>query len=216
MNPQSRRFATLGGALALMVLAQPASAQVGAKQEPTSRNPTAAAAGVYSFDAEHSSLIVRILHKRGLGFMVLRMAKSAGTLDWNPAKIEASKLDIVVDMHSIDTPVPGFAKELEGADFFNVDKYPEAHFVSTAIRRTGPDRGAITGDLTWLGHTNPVTIDAQLIGIAHEKGGTIIGLHGTAVLDRAKFGSTALGNGAAADNIDLVIDAEFDRGLDGK
>ena len=216
MTSRSPRLTAVYGALGLMLLALPASAQVGAKQEPTSRTPTAAPAGAYSFDAEHSSLIVRILHKRGLGFMVLRMAKSAGTLDWNPFRIEASKLDIIVDMHSIDTPVPGFAKELEGADFFDVDKYPEAHFVSTAIRRTGPDRGMITGDLTWLGHTNPVTIDAQLMGIAHEKGGTIIGLHGTAVVDRAKFGSTALGNGAAADNIDLVIDAEFDRGLNGQ
>src|ERR1700752_3785757 len=62
-----------------------------------------------------------------------------GQIDYagNP---ENNRVSITMKIESITTDAPDLTKHLKTADFFDVAKYPEATFVSTAIK-PGGDKG---------------------------------------------------------------------------
>jgi polyisoprenoid-binding protein YceI len=77
---------------------------------------------------------------------------------------EKSRVNITIDVDSITTDTADLTKHLKTADFFDVAKYPQATFVSTAIK-AGGERGAthtITGNLTMHGVTKAVTFPATI------------------------------------------------------
>jgi polyisoprenoid-binding protein YceI len=182
-----------------------------APRPPASTDPAAAPAGAYKLDPGHTSLIARVGHMNVISFSTFRFGVTSGTLNWDPAKVDASKVDITIDTGSIATPVKGFAEELSGPMFLNVAKFPTAHFVSTSIRRTGPTSGVITGDLTFLGQTKPMQIDAQLVGVGKSmRGASVIGFTGVAKMKRSDYGFTTY-IPVIADEVSFVIDTEFDK-----
>ncbi|HEU4834568.1 MAG TPA: YceI family protein [Pyrinomonadaceae bacterium] len=77
---------------------------------------------------------------------------------------ENSRVNITIKVDSITTDTPDLTKHLKTADFFDVAKYPEASFVSTAIK-AGGENGAshtVTGNLTLHGVTKAVTFPATI------------------------------------------------------
>jgi len=77
---------------------------------------------------------------------------------------ETSRVSITIKTDSITTDTPDLTKHLKTADFFDVAKFPEAKFVSTAIK-TGGENGAthtVTGNLTLHGVTKAVTFPATI------------------------------------------------------
>ena len=77
---------------------------------------------------------------------------------------ENSRVSITIKIESITTDAPDLTKHLKTADFFDVAKYPEATFVSTAIK-PGGEKGAthtVTGNLTMHGVTKAVTFPATI------------------------------------------------------
>ena len=77
---------------------------------------------------------------------------------------ENSRVNITIKLDSITTASPGLEKHLKTADFFDVAKFPEASFVSTAIK-AGGENGAshtVTGNLTMHGVTKAITFPATI------------------------------------------------------
>jgi len=77
---------------------------------------------------------------------------------------ENSRVSITIKTDSIETDTPDLTKHLKTADFFDVAKYPEATFVSTAIK-PGGENGAthtVTGNLTMHGVTKAITFPATI------------------------------------------------------
>ena len=77
---------------------------------------------------------------------------------------ENSRVNITIKTESITTDTPDLTKHLKTADFFDVVKYPEASFVSTAIK-AGGENGAshtVTGNLTMHGVTKAITFPATI------------------------------------------------------
>jgi len=77
---------------------------------------------------------------------------------------EQSRVSITMKTESLTTDTPDLTKHLKTADFFDVAKFPEASFVSTAIK-AGGDKGAshtVTGNLTLHGVTKTVTFPATI------------------------------------------------------
>jgi polyisoprenoid-binding protein YceI len=199
-------------ALGLALLVAPALSTAAAPPAPVSKDPAAAVAGAYKLDPNHTSVIARVAHAGGFSYSTFRFGKSTGTLTWDPAHLETSKVEITLDPKSIMTPVEGFGAELSGDRFLNAAKYPDAKFVSTAIHRTGPTTGQIVGALTFMGVTKPVTIDGELVGAGKNmRGVSTIGFSGRAKFKRSDFGFTAMG-GAIGDEVELMIDTEFNQG----
>lgn len=120
--------------------------------------------------------------------------KFSGTIDFS-GQPETSRVSITIEAASIEADDPGLTKHLKTPDFFDVEKFPQTTFVSTAIK-PGGEKGAthtITGNLTMHGVTKSITFPAN-IAIAPEA----ITVDSTFSINRKDFGINYAG---AADNL---------------
>lgn len=166
-------------------------------------------AGAYRLDPDHGILLWKLDH---LGFSTLvgRFDRLDATLDFDPEQPETAALEVVVDTSSVSTHVQSLNDDLRGSTWFDVEQYPEARFVSTAIEVTGPTTGTVTGDLTLLGVTQPVTLDVTFNGGADSllTGTYTLGFAATGVIDRTAFGLSTFAP-AIGREVTLEIHAEF-------
>lgn len=181
-----------------------------------SQNVSDLASGHYVLDPHHSTVIARVMHM-GVSLYTLRFDTVAASFDYDAARPEASKVEASVDPASLDAiPIPGndpskaFAEE-----FLTVSKFPKASFVSTQVQKGAGNEGTMTGDLTLMGVTKPVTFDVTFIGTGHEVVPLPFGVHAagftaTTKIKRSDFGSTYLNN-LIGDEVTLEISAEFDK-----
>ncbi|MEU0968539.1 YceI family protein [Streptomyces sp. NPDC005917] len=151
---------------------------------------TATLTGDYTIDPAHTTLGFVARHA-----MVTNVKGNfrefEGTLHLDgedPAKSTAS-LDITMD--SITTGSPDRDGHLKSADFFKTDEFPTMTFRSTEAEALGGDDYRITGDLTILGVTKPVTIDLEFNGAAKDPfGNERVGFEGKAEIKRSDWGVT--------------------------
>lgn len=87
-----------------------------------------------------------------------------GTIDLVGEKAETSSVRIDIDMKSLFTDTDGLTKHLMTADFFEVDKFPKATFISTKI--VPPIGGAgtynVTGDFEIHGVKKSITFPSTI------------------------------------------------------
>jgi polyisoprenoid-binding protein YceI len=81
-----------------------------------------------------------------------KFTKFQTTLDFSPDSPQTGKLDVLVDVNSVDTGDKERDDTLRGADLFSVAKFPQAHFTSTQITKTATGYDA-AGKLTLRGVT---------------------------------------------------------------
>ncbi|EYT83696.1 polyisoprenoid-binding protein [Streptomyces sp. Tu 6176] len=106
----------------------------------------------------------------------------------DPAKSTAT-LDIAMD--SIDTGNADRDGHLKSADFFRTDEFPAMTFRSTTAESLGGDDYRITGDLSILGVTKPISIDLEFNGAAKDPfGNERVGFEGKAEILRSEWGLT--------------------------
>jgi polyisoprenoid-binding protein YceI len=79
-------------------------------------------------------------------------------ISYDAAKLATSKFDVEVDLASVKTGDKDRDGALPGTDFFNVAKFPKAHFVTTGFRQNGAQVIA-DGNLTLRGVTKPVSLN---------------------------------------------------------
>lgn len=79
-------------------------------------------------------------------------------ISYDPANLAGSKFDVEVALASVKTGDKDRDGALPGADFFDVAKFPKAHFVSTGFHQNGA-RVIADGNLTLRGVTKPVSLD---------------------------------------------------------
>ncbi len=94
---------------------------------------------------------------------------------------------------------------LKSADFFGVEKYPEAKFMITDVKENGKNgRFTVTGDITIKETTKTITFDTQLA----ENGNGIVAV-ADIVIDRSEF-DVRYGSGSFFDNLgDKTIYDDF-------
>jgi polyisoprenoid-binding protein YceI len=94
---------------------------------------------------------------------------------------------------------------LKSADFFGVEKYPEAKFVITDVKESGKNgRFSVTGDITIKETTKAISFDAQLVN----SGEGIVAV-ADIVIDRSEF-DVRYGSGSFFDNLgDKTIYDDF-------
>jgi len=182
-----------------------------AADPPAPLGPAAIPRGHYTLDPRHTSVVAKVMHE-GVSLYVLRFDRMNGGFDYDPAHPEATQLTASVDPASLD--VNGdWAKDFADK-FLKVGQFPQASFVSTSAQALGGPQGTLTGNLTLMGVTKPVTFNVTLTGSAHEMlpvpfGQRGVGFEAVTTFQRSDFGSTYF-KGPVGDEVTLTIDAEFD------
>lgn len=74
------------------------------------------------------------------------------------ASAKTGAVDVVIDMTSVSTGSGVFNQHIQGEDFFDTAKYPQAQFKSTNITFKNGKPATIEGLLTLKGITKPVTL----------------------------------------------------------
>ncbi len=164
-------------------------------------------AGEYKLDPAHTSVTFHIGH---FGFSYPSGKWMAnGTVEFDPNAPEKSKVNADIDIASVLTGIPELDKHLKGKEFFEVEKFPKATFVSTNVKVENHQVTEITGDLTVHGVTHPVTlkITQNKIGTNPLNDRPTIGFSAEGSLKRSDFGIiTLLPN--LSDEVKLNIEAE--------
>lgn len=117
-----------------------------------------AESAAYGIDPTHTFVTFEIGHF-GTTTNRARFDKKEGTIVFDRAG-KSGKVDISIDASSVNSGTPAFDKHLQSADFFDVAKYPTVKFVSDKFTFNGDKVAEISGNLTLLGKTQPVTLKA--------------------------------------------------------
>ena len=100
-------------------------------------------------------------------------------------------MELTIQATSIDTANANRDKDLRGADFFDVEKYPTITFKSTGMKARGKDTYDVTGLLTMRGVSKEITLPVTLLGIMKNmRGVDAAGFETAATLNRKDFGIT--------------------------
>jgi polyisoprenoid-binding protein YceI len=145
--------------------------------------------GDYTLDVSHSRLGFVARHA-----MVTKVRGQfgafTGTARIDEATPSASKVDLSIDVSSIETGSADRDGHLKSGDFFDAETYPTITFTSTKVERDGDDWN-ITGDLTIKDVTKPVTIEFEQTGSAVDPfGNTRVGFEGDVTVNRKDWGLT--------------------------
>jgi polyisoprenoid-binding protein YceI len=169
----------------------------------------AAMAADYAIDkkGQHAFINFKISHL-GYSWLYGSFKDFDGEFSFDAAKPEESKVSVTINTASVDSNHAERDKHLRSNDFLNVDKNPQATFVSTAVESTGEGSANITGDLTLNGVTKPVVIAAKFIGEGQDPwGGYRAGFEGSTKLKLKDF-DIQKDLGPASQEVELILSVE--------
>jgi polyisoprenoid-binding protein YceI len=127
-----------------------------------------AAVSVGSAQAESASYVVEPTHTFatfeinhfGASVNRGRFDKKEGSVQIDRAA-KTGKVELTIDMTSINTGTAAFDKHLQSADLFDAATYPTAKFVGDKFTFNGDKVSEVAGTLTLLGKTHPVVLKAN-------------------------------------------------------
>lgn len=165
-------------------------------------------ATIYTIEPTHTRVIYFVNHMDYSHFLG-HFNKVSGTIDFNPSKPELSIVNVTIDATSVSMDNDALNQKLQGPDFFNTAKFPTIEFKSTTIQKTGTDTGLVSGALTMLGITKPVTLKVKFNhkGYNYATKAPSVGFSATAKINRSEFGMKNL-LPAIGDKIMLRIEVE--------
>ena len=150
-------------------------------------SPTLAADYVIDTKGAHAFVQFHIKHL-GYSWLVGRFNTFSGEFSYDENNPQSAKVSVTIDTASVDSNHAERDKHLRDDDFLEVDKYPQARFVSTSYRDIGDGKGELKGELTLHGVTRPITIDVTHIGAGEDPwGGYRRGFEGRTSLTLADF-----------------------------
>jgi polyisoprenoid-binding protein YceI len=113
----------------------------------------------YAIDPTHTFATFEITHF-GTSTYRGRFDRKEGTVQIDRAA-KTGRVELTIDMTSISTGVEPLNKHLQSKDFFNVAENPTAKFVADKFVFAGDKVSEVSGTLTMLGKTHPVTLKAN-------------------------------------------------------
>ena len=199
-----------GVSLAVAALLATSTAAPDALALPATPTLATIKAGTYKVDGNHSQVGFSVLHFGFTNYSGL-FGGAAGTLQIDPAHLEAAKLDVTISVDSVTTTVSELTDELKGEKWFDITHFPNATFTSTKVVAASNGETTITGNLTLHGVTKPVVLHAHLIGSGVnplDKAYTV-GFEATGTVKRSQFGISAYVP-AVGDDVPLRIAGAFE------
>lgn len=114
----------------------------------------------YHFDKSHTNIMWHISHI-GFSKSMGQFMDYDGQIILNHDNPDQSSVKITIKTASIMTGQAEFDAHLKSADFFDVEKYPTASFISTKVADIEGDKATVEGNFTLLGITMPLTLKVR-------------------------------------------------------
>ena len=162
----------------------------------------------FILDKPHTQIIFSVSHM-GLSHSFGKFTDYEGAINLDENTPDQSSTEITIKTASLDLDDDKWNEHMKGKDFFDVEKFPVMTFKSTKIEKTGDHTANLTGDLTLLGVTKPVTL-----AVVHNKTGKhpmkdvrATGFSATGTIKRSDFGMK-YGLPMVGDDVKIIIEAE--------
>jgi len=168
----------------------------------------AAKPDAYTFDKVHTQIFFSVSHL-GFSFSTGSFTGFDGGFTFSAEKPEQSSVNVTIDASSLSLHDAKWEEHVKSADFLNVAEHPSISFKSTKVEKTGDNTGRITGDLTLLGVTKPVTLEVVFnkAAIHPYSKQFVAGFSATAALMRSDFGMD-YGLPGIGDEVNISIEVE--------
>lgn len=181
-----------------------------------------APAGVYVMDPTHASLQWSLPHNT-ISNYTARFNTFDARITLDPANLANSAVEVSIDPASVDANYPGdyvgthaatgfksWSEDIaKNKNFLNAGAFPQITFKSTKVELTGPRTAKVTGDLTFLGVTKPVTLDATFGGEIEKHPFMQVPTLGFAAEGKFKRTDFGMALGPVGDEVTIRFDGEF-------
>jgi len=170
--------------------------------------PVFAAVDTWQVDTNHSAAHFSVRH---LGISTVRgeFSKVTGTVQYDPADVTKSVVDITIPATTFNTNVEARDRDLRSANWLDVEKFPNLTFKSTKVESAGQGKLKVTGDLTIHGVTKSVVLDVEGPNtVTDPRGNAHMGAGATTKISRKDFGLTA-NPMAVGDEVQITLDVEL-------
>ena len=165
-----------------------------------------AAAGVYSVDSGHSSVVFRVGYQNVANFYG-RFNQVSGSYNLDFDNPSASSIEISIPTESIDSNSEGRDNHLRGPDFFSAKEFPVIRFIGNSFEAVDSDTMRVGGELTLRGVTKDVSVDIDWLGEGPDfRSGIRSGFETVLTIDRSDYGvNYGVDNGVLGDSTDIII-----------
>ena len=170
-----------------------------------------AAPARYELDPEHTSVFFTVDHMGYAGTLGIFTTVS-GSFVYDMDTQDLSDVQVSIDATSLNTFNAARDGHVLGKDFLDTDSHPEITFTATSGAATSDTTGTVTGDLTILGQSLPVTLNVTLNKVGaypfgHKR--EVLGLSMETSINRSAYGMTyGVENGLVGDAVDIRIETE--------
>ena len=162
------------------------------------------AADKYIVDPGHSNVGFTIKHLV-INKVSGRFKDFSGVIYLDDKDLSQSSVTGTIQAESIDTANANRDRDLKGADFFEVEKYPEITFASKKVEKKG-NTYLVSGTLTMHGVSHDVLLPVDVTGPIKAMGGKMrIGIETSLTINRQDYGITW---SHAVDGVGLVAGNE--------
>jgi polyisoprenoid-binding protein YceI len=182
----------------------------------TQAAPSTADAGVSStwqIDTDHTAVQFAVKH------MMISTVRGGfhsftGTITVDERDVTRSRVEAVIDATTLDTHAAERDAHVRGADFLDVENYPQITFTSTRVETAGADHVRVIGNLTIRGVSREVPLDVELGGRSVTPWGQHkMGFAATTTINRKDWGlnwnvALEVGGMMVGDDIKISIDGE--------
>lgn len=164
----------------------------------------------YVIDPDHAWINFSIRHapwSNALG----KFATVKGEFTFDKENVANSSVTAEIATASIDTNHNTRNDDLKSPDFLNAVEFPTITFASTAIEKTGESTGKITGNLTFLGVSKPVTLDVTFNGEGAFPWTPEVpraGFSATGTINPGDFGMAKVAEIGLGPEVDLMLEVE--------
>lgn len=173
--------------------------------------PLIAAPADYTLDASHTTVMFDVFHV-GFAPTIGVFGEITGSFTYDMDTQELSNVQVAIGTESVNTFHEARDGHVKGSDFLDVSNHPEITFVADSGTPSSDTTGTVSGDLTILGQTHPVTLDVTLNKAGDYPFGHksfVLGLTLTGEIQRSQYGMEyAVAGDIVGDTVKVRIETE--------
>lgn len=140
----------------------------------------------WKFDKAHSKIQFTATHM-SISEVTGQFKSYSGKIESEKDDFTDAKINVTIDVSSVDTDNEKRDGHLMGEDFFDAEEYPEIKFSSTSLKKVKEKHYKLKGELTIKDVTRTEEFDVKYMGTVEAMGATRAGFKVTGEIDRFDY-----------------------------